>query len=136
MRSGAPPGLTSVARVRHDVLERLPGVESADLLNGKAEGAVDELRRGAADVRGDEAIGGAPERVAFRQRLRVSDINGRTNVFCLQGADEGVGIDDGPARGVDEQSSRLHALHLRFAEEAASLWRERNDEHHDVSLGQ
>ena len=70
--------------------------------------------------------------MAGRQRLGVGDIDGSANVVLLERMDQGVGIDDGTAGGVDEESAALHEGELGCADEAAGGVGERNDQDHDV----
>ena len=110
------------------------GEEAADLAGGEAEGAVDELRGGAADVGSDEAVGCGPERMAGGERLGVGDVDGGLDVMLLKGGDEGVGVNNGAAGGVDEQGAALHEGELGGADEAAGGVGERDDQDDDVGL--
>ena len=84
----------------------------------------------------DEAVRGAPERMTFRQRLGISDINSRAYPARVKRAHQSIGLDHWTARCVDEQRSRFHSLDLCFTEESPGLRRQRNDEYDDVGLWQ
>lgn len=128
--------LCSVANVVDDVFEGLAGDVAADLVDSEAEGAMDELGRRAGDVWGDEAVWGGPEGVSGRERLGVGDVDGGADVVGVEGADEVVGVDDGAARGVDEEGASFHESHFACADERACLGGEGDDEDDDVGGGE
>jgi hypothetical protein len=125
-----------VACVADHVFEWLATEEAADLFCAEAEGAVDELGRGAGDVGGDEEIGCGPERVSGRERLGFGDVDGGADVVFVEGFDERVGFDDGPACGVDEESALFHEGDFTGADETAGVGRERDDEEDYVGGGE
>lgn len=61
-------------------------------------------RRRAADVRRDDDVLGAPQRVAVGQRLRVRHVEGgAADQARVQGLDQVRRVDDGPARDVGDE---------------------------------
>src|SRR6266481_2762518 len=73
-----------------------------------------------ADMRRRQYVVQRPERVRRRQRLNVEYVDRRAgDLFLLQHADQGLLLDDGPARRIDQPRRRLHFLQLRGAYQAA-----------------
>ncbi len=94
-----------VAAWTDDIFERLAVEVAADLGGSEAEGSVDEVGGGACDVGGDEGVGGGPEGVCGGEGFGIGDVESGADVAVVEGFDEGVGLDDGAAGGVDEESS-------------------------------
>ncbi len=128
-------GTGLVACFVHDVFEGLAGEEATDLCGAEAEGSVDELRRGSADVRCDEAVGGGPEGVCGWEGFGVGDVEGGAYAVPGEGVEEGAGGDDGAAGGVDEESAGFEEVELGSGDEVAGRFGEGNGDDEDVGLG-
>lgn len=70
---------------------------------------------GTADMRRDQHVGRRPQRIVFRQRFRVCDIQrGAANLLFLQRVDKRLLVDDGAARDVGNVRPARVALVQEF----------------------
>ena len=68
-------------------------------------------------MRREQQVGAAPQRVAFRQRLRIGDVKSRANPARIERIDQRVGIHDRPARGIHQQRALPHQRELAAADQ-------------------
>jgi nicotinamide mononucleotide transporter len=120
----------------HDVVQRLTVHVAAQLVRGHTQGTRAKFRAGTADVRRDEQIGAAPERVAFRQRLWIGDVDGGANPSRVQGIDECVRLHDGAAGRIDQERTLGHAVELSRADQATRFFGERQYQDDDIGIRQ
>ena len=99
------------------VQEPASGLEALDLLGHHRRTAVERLERRPADVRGRHDVGQAEQRVDLARRTRAEDVErSPREVPCGQRREQRLLIDQGLARGVDEERAAGHAGELRLAE--------------------
>ena len=63
------------------------------------------------------------KRMASGQRFRIRNIDGGHDASRMQRGEQGLGVDDGSARGIDQQCSLFHQGEFPVADHAAwSRW--------------
>lgn len=89
------------------------------------------------EVRRNDDVGHGEERVAWRQRLRVGDVEARgEEASFAERVHERLRVDHGPASDVDEHSGTLHATQFGGADKAARVRLEWYDDDDKVALGE
>src|SRR5882724_13387272 len=92
------------------------------MLPRRVDQVLARFRRAEGRVRRERNVRQARQRMIFRQRLDVEDVEpGMADVARLQGLDHRVLIDDRAARGVDEDDSGLHLTDTLARDQAAGL---------------
>lgn len=75
--------------------------------------------------------------MTVRKWFRIGDIQARTAYGgCIQGADEGIGIDDLTTGHIDQTRPVVHRLELRIAKEVVGIRGEGDGDHDVVSCAQ
>lgn len=113
------------------VLQRFAVDVAAKFFKGDMHGAYGEVRAGTADVCGDESVGAVPERVSFGERFGVCDVKGGTDAAGGECGYQCIGVDDGTARGVDDERALLHESDATCVEEVVSFicgWKDEDDD--------
>ena len=63
---------------------------------------------GAGDMRGDEHVGRAPQRMVGRKRLRLGDVERRADAAGPKGVEQSIGVDGPAASCIHEQGTGGH----------------------------
>src|SRR5882757_4488805 len=104
-----------------DDADRVSIDEGDDVLDDLRVGAVIVLLGDIADMRGQDYVRRRAQRMVDRQRLFVVDIEpGIGEASLLQRRDNCPRVADRPARGVDEDRTRLHQPDLAGTDKAAA----------------
>jgi hypothetical protein len=106
------------------------------LLAGDRPGPLARAGGVPADVRGEQQAGRVPQRVLGGQRLRLGDVEPREQPPGLQLDEQGVGVHDLAAGGVDQGCAVLHPGQERRVDQPAGGLRQGHDEDDRVGVGQ
>ena len=117
------------------VEERLVAMGKAlQLIDHEAEEAGTARQGHSGDMRSEEDIMEAFDRVIGRNRLRVEDIERRDNVVTLEAGEERRGIDDCASGDVDEHAPRAEEIELVLANHAARARSQRGEADHSIGV--
>ncbi len=119
-----------------DVEQRLAAEHAANLIGGKADGTRSRTRGDAGDVGSEQEVGAAPEGMVGGQRLGIGDVERGADATRVKRFNEGVGVDDGSARGVDQKRALRQQSQLRRGDELMRGGRMREDEDENFRGGQ
>src|SRR3954454_663713 len=113
LRFGRQWSLDAPVEPRLDVLDRV----------GEEDGVV--LARHVAEMRRQDGAGSGAERIVLAEGLAVGDVErGGRDRAVVQGAQQGAGVEERPARGVDEERVALLAADLRGADDPGAARRQ------------
>ena len=88
-------------------------------------------------VRGDDAVGARPERMAVRERLGIGDVQaGAADRTVLQGGDQRFGVHVAAAGDVHQPGSLVHGCQLAGADDALGVGGERQGQEDHQGPGQ
>ena len=90
----------------HDVHKRLAADVAPDLLTDERKRAPIRGERVPREMRCDQNARRIPQGMIGRQRLWICHVERRADASRLQQLEQRIGVDDRPARGVDEQRAR------------------------------
>src|SRR5882757_6439642 len=109
-------------------VEPLPNIRDGILVE-----RIVKIMRYVSDMRRREYVVEGPEGVRRRQWLNVEYVDRRAgDLLVLQHADQGLLVDDRPARRVDQPSCCLHSLQLRGSHQAARTAAQHQMDRQDV----
>src|SRR6202789_897115 len=101
----APRGGQCLTRRLDNILERFALHISLPLLRYNTKCTRRKLRRGSANMRREQQVWAAPERVPFRQWLGIRNIERCSNSSRIERIHQSICVYNWPARGVHQQSA-------------------------------
>ena len=107
---------------------------AAQLASRGAQGAGSKLRARSGNVGREQQVGAAPQRMPFRQRLGIGDVESGADAPGMKRINQCIRVHNRPARGIHQQSALPHKGKLARADEPARLRCGRKDQNHDFSL--
>src|SRR5271154_1657927 len=135
--TGAPCTLPRSSVVSLDnILKWLAIGKTLHLLRNQVKGPRHVERARSADVRREQQVRRAPQRMAGRQRFRICDIERRTNAFFGESLHQSVGFDDWSSCSVDQQRALFHARDCSCVDQVMRFRRKRHDQHNNISRRQ
>ena len=87
------------------------------------------------DMGSEDDLVAGEDWVVWRDGFLIEDVQGRAGkIAVMEGLDEGVGVDEFAASGVDEDGVGLHHSEFSPSDDAAAVWAEANVDADDVGF--